>query len=144
MTQINSHTPVFKNIIKYQSIIAAASIAGLALYGSIFQSSEAKQISVSRCRNDYIMCANNAELIHNHQAVSNAISSCKLSLNEHLKDSVSSFLQSQFTSAAEGEDFVKTGVVVLFINQLKYDGVVGVKCSYDLKTKRVIESKRST
>lgn len=101
----------------------------------------------SNCKSDYRACKDNKDLINNYDpsVIRVAKSSCKLSVDEHVKFGSPEWDWNDFGSFLIGNDFVKTGIIIIADNNVKIENMYGakarteVRCSYDLESKKVLE-----
>lgn len=99
------------------------------------------------CENDYKLCKTNEDLINNFDHMGRMIDAkvaCKQSINNHVKYGSPDWAFHEFGSFKRGDDFPKTGIILLVDSSVKIQNMFGAKvnstvlCEYNLNTKKVL------
>jgi len=132
---------------------AAQWMAAITLFivlGSWWLNSKPTLISVAReeiatCRNDYIACASQEELVDTYQDMTEAHTSCKRAARKLSRYGDADLPFFSFESYFPYENSAKSGKISLIENNARFQNEFGamehvkLKCAYDLKTKKVLE-----
>jgi hypothetical protein len=104
----------------------------------------AEEKAKTACREDYMLCRDNADMINNYSKMFDATYACKQELNKSVKFGEPEWSWVPFGSFYPGNDFVKTGLVKIVDKDVKIQNAFGAKvnsvveCWYDFHNKTAL------
>jgi hypothetical protein len=127
------------------ALIGIVVYALLAMGSSDSDSGESTQSSSDPCTSDWRKCDNNSDLINNYDGMIDAKTDCQLAAEERAKYGEPEWPWVSFGKYKSGEDYVKTGEVLIIEDDAKFENGFGamrkttVVCRYDLKRNTVVD-----
>lgn len=105
----------------------------------------APEVASNTCKDNYKVCQNNEDLINNFSKMSSVKADCKVTIDSHVLYGTPEWNWIYFGTFHIGNDYVQTGIVKIFDDQVKIQNGFGamkntkVACTYDLDAEKVLE-----
>ena len=146
--EVTAHLPKSGQIVRPfgYSVLGIVTLVALALFAHSFVPPKDAPTPPKNelCESDWTKCADNAEIVRSYRGWLDVQVACRIAAIEAAKYGTPTWPLVPFQGFSAGKTYVESGVVMAIEPEAKFPNATGamirsrVTCTYDLRTKRVV------